>query len=112
MLPLRLKHPPQPLVFCFSGVSQLFGAVSKLYELLPRAPSSLCLYRGGYFLALYAPLSQRVRAVRAAGEYGVCLGPGVVLYSFFEEHGQQIGPDVVARLGGALRHGGAGRGEV
>lgn len=99
---MRLKHPPQPLVFSFRGVSSLCGAVSAVYELLPQVPSSLCLYRGIYFLALQVPLRYRIPVAAAATEFGAYLGPGAVLYAFFEEHGQKISSNVVALLGKAL----------
>ena len=103
---MRLKYPAQPLVFSFSGVTPLCGAVSKIYEIYPDVDAALCLYRDRYFLAVYAGLSMRGRVFRTAGEYGAYLGPGRVLYSFFEEHGQSISRNAVEDLGAALHRGG------
>ena len=103
---MRLKTPAQPLVFRFSGVSPLCGAVAKLYEIYPGVEASLCLYRENYFLAVHSSLEKRVRVFRAASEYGAFLGPGSVLYSYYEEHGRRISCNAVAELGAALHGGG------
>lgn len=99
---MRLKYPVQPLVFCFSDVTALCGAVAKLYRVYPGVGASLCLYRGQYFLAVRSKLSMRKAVYRAAAEYGLYLGPGRVLYSFFEEHGRGISKNAVETLGAAL----------
>ena len=84
------------------------GAVAELYELYPGVKASLCLYRGNYYLAVYSSLRKRVQVFRAASEYGAFLGPGRVLYSFFEEHGRKISANAVVELGAAL-NGSGGR---
>lgn len=103
VLPLRLKTPSQPLVFCFSGVSPLCGAVEKLYDIYPDARASLCFYRGCYFLAVYSSLAMRGKVRSLLYEYGKFLGPSGVLYSFCEEHGMPITHNAVTELGAALR---------
>jgi len=103
---LRLKHPAQPLVFCFSGVSALCGAVVRLYGAVPDAPASLCVYGGRYYLAVYAGLRERRQVILAAEEFGVYLGPACVLYAFYAEHGRELSQNAVAELGAALYRGG------
>lgn len=100
---MRLKSPPQPLVFCFSGVSPLCGAVAKLYDIYPEVSAYLCLNAEKYYLAVYASLAMRRRVFSIVMEYGSYLGPGSVKYSFYEEHGQKITHEAVAKLGAALK---------
>jgi len=102
VLPLRLKTPSQPLVFCFSGVTPLCGAVAKLYDIYPDVTASLCLYRCQYYIAVYSKLTMRRHVWSAAIEFGVYLGPGSVMYSFYEEHGKKISHNAVTELGAAL----------
>lgn len=109
---MRLKKPAQPLVFCFPNVSALCGAASELCGLYPGVKARLSLYREKYFLAVYSSLGQRASVVRALGEYGLFLGPGRVLYSFYEEHGRLLSRDAVKELGGPLRRAGEKRGEA
>lgn len=99
---MRLKHPAQPLVFYFSGVSPLCAAALKLYDRYPGLRASLCLYRGRYFMKVDAGLLQRAAVLRDAGEYGPCLGACCVLYSYFEEHGFCISHDAISQLGSAF----------
>ncbi len=98
----RLANPPQPMVFCFSGVTALCGAVRRLYGLDAVRPSSLSLYRGRYYLAVFCGLRERRPVTEAAGEFGACLGPARVLYAFYAEHGRELSRDAVAQLGAAL----------
>ncbi len=100
---MRLKTPSQPLVFCFSGVSALCGAVEKLYDLYPKASASLCLYKNCYYMAVYSCLAMRGKVHGILSEYGKFMGPSGVLYSFFEEHGTFITRDAVTQLGAAFR---------
>jgi len=102
VLPLRMKSPAQPLVFCFSDVSELMGAVEKLFEIDCGIKARLCLNRDRYFLAVYSSLSKRSKFFCVVSEYGKYLGPGSVLYSFFEEHGKKISDDAVNELGSAI----------
>lgn len=100
---MKLKRPAQPLVFCFSGVSALCGAVAGLYEVLPWVRASLCLYRGKYYLAVFSSLKHRETVRKTAGLSGDYLGAAQVLYAYFEEHGTPISQNAVAQLGGALK---------
>ncbi len=102
---MRLKTPSQPLVFCFSGVSSLCGAVEKLYDIYPDVCASLCFYKHCYFLAVHSRLLMRGKVRGILEEYGKFLGPNGVLYSFCEEHGIPITHNAVAELGAALRNG-------
>lgn len=103
VLPLRLKKPVQPLVFCFSEVSPLCGAAAALYELSPNVGARLCLYNRKYYLAVNSTLKMRAPTCRTVGKYGRFLGPCRVLYSFYEEHGKIISKNAVQELGGALQ---------
>lgn len=98
----RLGSPPQALVFRFTGVTALCGAVAALYRRLPQAAGRLCLYQGRYYLAVQAGLAGRPRARKAAGGYGDFLGPARVLYAYCEEHGRTISQNAVVELGAAL----------
>ena len=99
---MKLKTPPQPLVFVYDGPTALCAAVSEFYRLEPLATSALCMWRGRYYLLVGAGLSRR-RKVRRTGErWGQCLGPSPVLYAFCREHGCEISGNAVAQLGGAL----------
>ena len=102
---LRLKRPAQPLVFCFSGVSALCGAVVRLYGLIPDAPAQLCLYHGRYYLAVSVSLRERRRIFLAAEEFGACLGAAPVLYAFYAEHGRELSRNAISELGTALSRG-------
>lgn len=99
---MRLKRPAQPLVFYFSGVSALCGAIIRLYGAAPDVKASLCVYRGRYYLAVYAGLRERRQTRLAAGEFGTYLGPACVLYAFYVEHGRELSKNAVAELGSAL----------
>ena len=99
---LRLKHPAQPLVFCFSGVSALCGAVVRLYGRFPDAPALLCLYQGRYYLAVAAGLRERRQIFLAAGEFGSYLGAAPVLYAYYAEHGRELSQNAISELGTAL----------
>lgn len=102
---LRLKHPAQPLVFCFSGVSALCSAVARIYGALPDAPALLCLYQGRYYLAVSAGLRERRRIFPAAGEFGSYVGAAPVLYAYYAEHGRELSRNAVSELGTALSGG-------
>lgn len=99
---MKLKTPPQPLVFMYDGPTALCAAVSELYRMEPGTPSSLCVWRGRYYLKVSAKLSKRKRLVETGGRWGRCLGACPVLYSFCREHGCEITQNAVAQLGGAL----------
>lgn len=99
---MRLKTPPQPLVFCFEGATALCGAVAEIYRVEPKAPSALCLWQGKYVLRVSAGLLRRRRLAQAACRYGECLGASPVFYAFCLEHGEEISADAVSQLGGAL----------
>lgn len=100
-----MKMPPQPLVFRYDGATALCAAVAELYRLEPQTPSALCMWRGKYYLRVESGLSKRKHVAETGGRYGVCLGPCPVLYSFCQEHGEEITQNAVAQLGGALsRH--------
>ncbi len=99
---MKLKRPPQPLVFVYDGPTALCAAVSELYRLEPVAPSALCMWRGRYYLSVGAGLNMRARLRRTGGRWGRCLGPSPVLYAFCREHGCEISGNAVAQLGGAL----------
>lgn len=99
---MRMKRPPQPLVFRFDTATDLCGAVAELYGFDPAAPSALCSWRGRYFLQVCAGLTKRKRLAEAVGRYGSCLGASPVLYSFCQEHGAEISRDAVRELGAAL----------
>lgn len=101
----KLLSSAQPLVFCFSSVSALCGAVAGLYRLLPGAAASLSVYRGDYYLAVQAGLIRRRQVAAVAEEFGECLGPGRVLYAFYAEHGRELSQNAVAELGKALDRG-------
>lgn len=99
---MRLKRPAQPLVFRFAGVTPLCGAAVALYEGYPQVKSSLCLYRGAYYLEVAAALRQRPGVRRRAAPYGTSLGASPVLYAYCEEHGRCLSTDAVGELGGVL----------
>jgi len=101
----RLRFPAQPLVFCFSKVSALCGAVARLYGLIPGTAASLSLYQGRYYLAVHAGLRKRRLVFLIAGEFGEYLGPARVLYSFYAEHGRELSRNAVTELGKALNQG-------
>ena len=105
MLPLRLKSPSQPLVFCFTGVSSLCTAITALYEAYPNVSASLCLWEEKYFLAVHSRLKTRRAIFCILTEYADFLGPGSVIYSFYEEHGKNISQNAVAELGAAMHFG-------
>lgn len=98
----RLRFPPQPLVFCFSEVTALCGAVARLYGLVPGTAAALSVYRGRYYLAIHAGLLKRRLVFLIAGEFGEYLGPARVLYSYYAEHGRELSRNAVAELGSAL----------
>lgn len=103
VLPVQLKAPLQPLVFCFSGVSHLCTAVARLYDFYPQVKASLCLYDRKYYLAVHSKLKMRRKVFRLLVEFGSYLGPGSVTYAFYEEHGKNISDDAVSELGAAFR---------
>ncbi len=105
---MRIKTPPQPLVFRLEGATALCGAVAAIYRAWPKAASSLCLWRGAYYLQVSAGLAQRQRLARTAGRYGRCLGPCPTFYAFCREHGEEISAEPVAKLGKALAKGANG----
>ena len=105
---MKLKRPPQPLVFVYDGPTALCAAVCELYRLEPKAPSALCMWRGRYYLQVGAPLRGRRRVWRAGERWGQCLGARPVLYAFCGEHGREISRNAVAQLGGALVRQGCG----
>ncbi len=47
---MRMKTPPQPLVFRLEGATALCGAVAEIYRRWPAAPSCLCIWQGFYYL--------------------------------------------------------------
>lgn len=100
---MKLKAPPQPVVFRFRGPTALCGAVEEIYKLASRVPSDLCKWRGAYYLQVGAGLGERRRLAAAAKRYGDFLGVCPVFYAFCREHGREISGDAVAKLGGALR---------
>lgn len=107
---MKLKRPPQPLVFVYDGPTALCAAVSELYRLEPKTPSALCVWRGRYYLQVGARLSGRRQLARAGERWGRCLGACPVMYAFCREHGCEISQNAVAQLGGALaRQGGNGK---
>ena len=99
---LRLKRPAQPLVFCFSGVTALCGAVGRIYRALPHAPALLCLYQGRYYLSVFVSLRERRQIFSAAGEFGAYMGAAPVLYSYYAEHGRELSRNAISELGTAL----------
>ena len=99
---MRLKRPAQPLVFRFPGATPLCGAAAALYERFPQVESSLCLYRGAYYLKVCATLAQRPEVRRKAAPFGASLGASPVLYAYCEEHGRCLSTDAVGELGGVL----------
>ncbi|RKJ38273.1 hypothetical protein D7X94_16985 [Acutalibacter sp. 1XD8-33] len=99
---MRLKTPPQPLVFCFDGATALCGAVAEIYRIQPKTPSALCLWRGKYILQVSSGLLERRRLAQAVCRYGECLGASPVFYAFCQEHGEEISGDAVSQLGKAL----------
>ena len=99
---MKLKRPPQPLVFAFEGPTALCAAVAELYRLEPRAQSSLCEWRGRYYLQVGTKLCGRRQLMGIGGRWGRCLGAAPVMYAFCREHGREISDDPVAQLGGAL----------
>lgn len=101
----RLLSPAQPLVFCFSSVSALCAAVAALYGFAPDAAALLSVYRGRYYLAVYAGLLQRRHVASLIAEFAESLGPGRVLYAFYAEHGRELSRNAVAELGKALNRG-------
>ena len=102
---LRLKYPAQPLVFCFSGVSALCGAVVQIYGLFPDAPALLCLDQGRYYLAVSCGLRERRQIFLTAGEFGAFLGAAPVLYAYYAEHGRELSRNAISELGTALYRG-------
>lgn len=99
---MKLKTPPQPLVFVYEGPTALCAGVSEIYRLEPQAPSALCMWQGRYYLQVCARLGGRRQLIRAGERWGRCLGACPVLYSFCREHGCEISQNAVAQLGGAL----------
>ncbi len=67
---MKLKRPPQPLVFMFDGPTALCAAVSELYRREPKAPSALCEWRGRYYLQVGAPLNGRRRLAGVGERWG------------------------------------------
>lgn len=108
---MRIKTPPQPLVFRLEGASALCGAVAELYRRWPEAPSCLCLWQGAYFLQVEARLSQRRQMNRVVQSFGCCLGPRPVLFAYCREHGREIGHNLISGLGKALNQGKKGAGD-
>lgn len=108
---MRLKTPPQPVVFRFDGPTALCSAVEEIYRMAPKAPSVLCRWRGRYFLQVRAGLGMRGRLARSGARYGACLGASPVFFAYCREHGVEISGDPVAKLGGALARGGGRQGE-
>lgn len=98
----KLKIPAQPLVFRFSEACALCGAIAWLYSFFPGTAASLSLYRGAYYLAVYAGLRKRRPIFLAAGAFGDYLGPAPVLYSYYAEHGRELSRNAVLELGRAL----------
>ncbi len=101
---MKLKTPPQPIVFRFEGPTALCEAVRSLYEVVPNAPSALCGWRGFYFLRVQVGFKTRKRVMVLGARYGVCLGACPVLYAYFQEHGKEISQNPVEDLGGTLGH--------
>lgn len=101
----KIVSSAQPLVFCFASVSAMCTAVAELYRLLPNEKAGLCIYRGGYYLAVHAPLMKRRCALFAVGALGECLGAGRVQYAFYAEHGRELSQNAVAELGKVLSGG-------
>lgn len=99
---MRMKKPPQPLLFRFDGPTTLCEAVQELYRLDPGVSAALCLWQGKYHLLVAAGLRGRKRLAQALRRYGTFLGASPVLYAFCREHGQEITRDAVARLGAVL----------
>lgn len=99
---MRIKNL-QPLVFCFSDVTHLCEAVSKVYEAYPKLKSSLCFYKERYFLAVYPLLSKRRPVYELLCEFGKYLGAGSVKFSLLEEHGRVVSKDAVAQMGYAFQ---------
>ncbi len=99
---MRVKPPVQPLVFCYEEATALCGAVARIYKFFPNLPARLSLYRGRYYLALFAKLPERLEIKRLAAEYGSFAGPAPVLYAFTAEHGQEISGNAIKELGEAL----------
>ena len=62
---MKLKRPPQPLVFQYENVTALCTAVVQLYPCRPWQ-AALCLYRGRYYLSIGCALGRRQEA-REAG---------------------------------------------
>ena len=99
---MRLKAPPQPLVFRFAGATPLCGGMAALYQRFPGLEASLCLYQGLYYMKAAASLSQREALRRELAAFGSCLGASPVFYAYCEEHGRCLSTDAVGELGGAL----------
>ena len=99
---MRMKAPPQPLVFCFTGVTVLCEAVSALYRMDAAIKASLCVYAEKYYLAVYLSLKKREKFRKLLREYGEFLGPGCVQFAYFAEYGRKITGDAVAGLGSAM----------
>lgn len=100
---MKLKKPPQPLVFGLADAGKVCGAVGKLYREWPGLGASLCGYQGRYFLAVRCPLALRGAVRRVVGGLGRFLGPSPVLYSFFAEHGRELSRDILSDLGARLQ---------
>ena len=62
---MKLKRPPQPLVFQYENVTALCTAVVQLYPCRPWQ-AALCLYRGRYYLSIGCALGRRQEARRLA----------------------------------------------
>lgn len=99
---MRIKTPPQPLVFQYEDATALCGAVENIYQLSPDVPSTLCRWQGKYFLRVNAKLGLRRQLAEVVKGYGDCLGICPVLFAFCLEHGEEISQDAVVQLGGAL----------
>lgn len=100
VLPLRLKTPAQPLVFCFRDATALCAAVQELYRLRPRLAAGLALSGGRYYLSVQAPLRDR-QVVRACAPLS-CLGAAPVLYAYRREHGTELSRNAIKELGRPL----------
>lgn len=98
--PLRLKAPPQPLVFCFQDATGLCAAVQALYRLRPQLGAGLSFSGGRYYLCVEAPLRDR-QLVRGAAP-ACCLGAAPVLYAYRREHGMELSRNAIKELGRPL----------
>lgn len=86
----KIKSVPQPLVFRYRALGALGFALARVCCLAPQAQTGISVYRGEYYLAVWATLLARPLVQNAAGRNGTYLGPVPVRYAYYAEHGREL----------------------